>query len=110
MASFRCPHCQASDIVRRGKRYNISGTKQLYFCNKCASTFVEQDGFERMRFKKEKIVRAIHMHEDGMSLSKVQNHLWQHDKVKVTRWTISEWTKKYSLFLKSTSSRVKTKH
>lgn len=62
-----------------------------------------------MRFKPKVVVRAVHMHEDGMSLSKVQNHLWQHDNVKVTRWTISEWTKKYSIFLKSTSSRVKTK-
>lgn len=73
----------------------------------CNKQFVEVDGFERMRHKPEIIVRAVHMHEDGMSLSKVQNHLWQHDNVKVTRWTISEWTKKYSIFLKSASSRAK---
>ena len=109
MVSFDCPNCHASDIVKRGKRYNKSGAKQLYRCNKCHSVFVEPDGFERMRFHKEKIVRAIHMHEDGLSLSKVQNQLWQHDNVKVTRWTISEWTKKYSIFLKSTSSRAKAK-
>jgi len=41
------------------------------------------------------------------SLSKVQNHLWQHDKVKVTRWTISLWIKKYSVFLKSGSFKLK---
>lgn len=110
MAFFDCPNCHAFDIVKRGKRYNKSGIKQLYRCNKCRSVFVEPDGFERMRFKKEKIVRAIHMHEDGLSLSKVKTHLWQHDNVKVTRWTISEWTKKYSLFLKSDSSRTKANH
>lgn len=109
MYSFNCPKCNAYDIVKRGKRYNQSGIKQLYFCNECATTFVEPDGFERMRFRKEKIVRAVHMHEDGMSLSKVQNHLWQHDNIKVTRWTISEWTKRYSIFLKSASSRAKAR-
>jgi len=109
MVSFDCPICHASDIVRRGRRYNQSGVKQLYRCNECRSVFVEPDGFKRMRFHKEKIVRAIHMHEDGLSLSKVQNQLWQHDNVKVTRWTISKWTKKYSIFLKSTSSRAKAK-
>lgn len=109
MVSFNCPHCHASDIVKRGKRYNKSGAKQLYRCNECRTVFVEPNGFERMRFHKEKIVRAVHMHEDGMSLSKVQNHLWQHDNVKVTRWTISEWTKKYSIFLKSNSFKVQTR-
>lgn len=108
MSSFNCPNCNASDIVKRGKRHNKSRTKQLYRCNECRSAFVEPDGFERMRFNKEKIVRAVHMHEDGMSLSKVQNHLWQHDNIKVTRWTISEWTKRYSVFLKSASSKAKT--
>lgn len=109
MESFNCPNCRASDIVKRGKRYNKSGTKQLYRCNECRSTFVEPDGFERMRHKKEIIVRAVHQHEDGLSLSKVKNHLWQHDNVKVTKWTISMWTKKYADFLKSATSSRKTK-
>lgn len=109
MKSFSCPNCKASDIVNRGKRYNKSSTKQLYRCNECRSTFVEPDGFERMRHKKEIIVRAIHQHEDGLSLSKVKNHLWQHDNVKVTKWTISMWTKKYSDFLKSAAFERKAK-
>jgi transposase-like protein len=109
MYSFVCPKCKASDIVKRGKRHNKLETKQLYRCNECRSTFVEPDGFERMRYKKEDIVRAVHMHSDGMSLFKTQYHLWQHDAVKVTRKTISDWTKKYGTFLKSASSRSRTK-
>jgi len=103
MASFNCPKCKASDIVKRGKRYNKLKSKQLYRCNDCRSTFVEPDGFERMRHKPKDIVRAVHQYEDGLSLFKTQTHLWQHDGVKVTRWTISQWTKKYSNFLKSTA-------
>lgn len=103
MASFNCPNCNASDIVMRGKRYNKSGIKQIYRCNECRSAFVEPNGFERMRHKKEVIVRAVHQHIDGMSLFKTQYHLWQHDAVKVTRKTIGDWTKKYSNFLKSAS-------
>jgi len=107
MLSFNCPKCNASDIVLRGKRYNKSGVKQLYRCNVCRSTFVEPDGFERMRHKKEDIVRAVHQHEDGLSLFQVKNHLWQHDGVKVTRKTISDWDKKFNLFLKSASHKRK---
>jgi len=97
---MKCPKCSSKEIVKRGKRYNKSGAKQLYLCNRCKLTFVRQDGFERMRHDKKIISRAIHMHNDGMSLFQVKNHLWQYDKVKITRKTISDWTKKYSIFLK----------
>ena len=107
MASFNCPKCNASDIVLRGKRYNKSGIKQLYRCNDCRSKFVEPDGFERMRHKKEDIVRAVHQHNDGLSLFKVQYHLHQHDNVTVSREAIRLWGKKFSIFLKSDSHKRK---
>ena len=97
---MKCPNCKSNDIVKRGKRYNKFGAKQLYLCKKCDLTFVKKDGFERMRHDKKIISRAIHMHNDGLSLFQVQNHLWQHDGVKVTRKTISDWSKKYSVFFK----------
>jgi len=97
---MKCPKCKSKSIIKRGKRYNKSNTKQLYQCNKCNLTFMKQDGFERMRHDKKIITRAIHMNNDGLSLFQVQNHLWQHDGIKVTRKTISDWTKKYSVFLK----------
>ena len=101
MASFLCPNCKGYDIVKRGKRQNKTGVKQLYRCNHCRSTFVDPTGFERMRNKPQIITRAIHMYNDGMSLFSVKNHLWQHDGVKVSIWTISRWHKKYGNFLKS---------
>jgi|SRR3989344_2462561 len=109
MSNQNCPKCGALDTVKRGKRYNQSGSKQLYRCNDCRSTFVEPNGFERMRHTPDDIVRAVHMHNDGLSLFKTKNHLWQHDGIKITRKTISDWTKRYSLFLKSDTSISKTK-
>lgn len=84
-------------------------TKQSYLCRSCNRQFIEPDGFERMRHKPEHIIRAIHMRNDGMSLYKVQNHLWQHDGIKVTLWTISQWLEKYSRFLKSHTQRGRAK-
>ena len=97
---MRCPKCKSSKIVKRGKRYNKSGTKQLFICNRCELTFMRQDGFERMRHNKKIIARAIHLHNEGLSLFQVKDHLWQHDGIKITRKTISDWHKKYSVFLK----------
>ena len=103
--SQNCIFCKSSSIVKNGFRKRKVRTKQSFLCMSCGKQFIEPDGFERMRHKPEDIARAVHQHIDGLSLSKTQNHLWQHDGVKVTRWTISLWTKKYSSFLKSTAPR-----
>jgi len=98
---IKCPNCKKSNILKQGFRINEGGKKQKYQCLDCKKWFVENDGFKRMRFKKEIIVKAVHQHIDGFSLFKVQYHLRQHEDVKVTRETINRWTKKYSSFLKS---------
>jgi transposase-like protein len=100
----KCPKCRSDKVSKRGKRYNQSGTKQLYLCDNCHRKFVEIDGFERMRYHKKDIVRAIHLHNKGLSLFDVKDHLWQHDGVKVSREAVREWIKKYSVFLKSLKS------
>lgn len=96
-----CPKCKSKNIWKRGFRYNKVGKKQKYHCKDCDFWFIDDDGFKRMRFKKEIIVKAIHQHIDGFSLFKVQYHLWQHEGIKVSRKTILLWERKYSNFLKS---------
>ena len=106
MKGILCPKCRNSDIAKKGFRYNQSGKKQKYQCAKCKAWFVYDDGFKRMRKPKESFVRAIHMVNDGMSLSKVQNHLHQHDDVSITQPGILHWVKKFSKHIKKTSSRT----
>lgn len=98
---MNCLYCHSNSVVKRGMRYNDLGAKQRFLCSDCNGSFVEHDGFEHMRHHKEDMVRAVHQYEDGLSMQKVQNHLWQHDNVKITRKTVYEWIKKYSHFLKS---------
>ena len=104
----KCIFCSSANVVRNGKRKRRVRLKQSYLCMKCNRQFVEVDGFERMRHKPKVIVRAIHMHQDGMSFFKVQTRLWQHDGVRVSRQTLTKWEKKYSDFLKSASRLGKT--
>lgn len=96
--------------MKEGFRKNKTGDKQKYLCNDCGTWFVEEDGFKKMRYNKKDIARAISLHNEGLSLFDVKDHLWQHDGIKVTKRTISRWIKKYSFFLKSDkSTRAKTK-
>lgn len=105
----KCVFCKSSSIVKNGLRKRKVRTKQSFICLKCGKQFVEPDGFERMRHKPKDIARAIHMHNDGMSLWDIKNHLWQHDGVKVSRETIRLWCEKYGVFLKSDKKTDKTK-
>lgn len=98
---MKCPYCKSSKVLKQGFRKTSVGKKQKFQCEKCKKWFIKKDGFERMRHNKKIIAKAIHLHSDGLSLFQVQNHLWQYDDVKVTRKTISDWDKKYSVFLKS---------
>jgi len=97
----KCQFCKKLSAVKQGYRKNKAGKKQKYQCLECKKWFVKDDGFKRMRHNPKIITRAIHMHNDGLSLFQVQNHLWQYDGVKVSREAIRLWVKKYSVFLKS---------
>ena len=106
----KCPNCFSDEITKQGYRRNKIGKKQKYRCEKCKTWFVIDDGFKRMRFKKEIIAKAIHQHIDGFSLFKVQYHLWQHEGIKVSRKTILLWERKYSNFLKSDKPESQTSY
>ena len=106
----KCVFCKSLSVVKNGLRKRKVRTKQSFLCLKCGKQFVEPDGFERMRYKPKDIARAIHMHNDGMSLWDVKNHLWQHDGVKVSRETIRLWCEKYGVFLKSDKKTDKSKN
>ena len=97
---LKCLNCKSENLLKRGFRYNNLGKKQKYFCQDCKKWFVEDEGFNRMRYDSKIIVLAIHMHNEGLSLFQVKNILWQHHSVSVARSTIRYWVEKYSAFLK----------
>ena len=101
-----CEKCNSNKIRKHGFRYNKSGKKQRFQCKDCKYIFIIDDGFKKMKHKKEVIVRAIHQYNDGLSLSKVQNHLYQHDNTSISRSGILSWVKKYSNVIKKTSSHM----
>ena len=94
--TYKCPKCGSNDSVWRGYRYNESGKRRLRKCKNCGSKFSPDDGFLRRRFQKKHIVEAVSLHQSGLSLSKVKDHMWQHHGVKVSRWMILLWCRDYS--------------
>lgn len=89
-----CPYCGSIDTVWRGYRYNFKSKKRLKKCSVCKRKFTPNDGFLKMRFSKEDILKAVQLYRDGMTLSDVKRIL-EKDYIKVSRWTILKWYKKY---------------
>ncbi|MCX6814703.1 MAG: hypothetical protein NTY20_03590 [Candidatus Aenigmarchaeota archaeon] len=95
MKTRKCPYCHGSGIVFRGFRHNLKARKQLFLCRACGRKFTPDDGYLRMRFPPEVIREAVSLYSKGFSSADVSNHLARKMGVKVSRWTVLCWVKKY---------------
>ncbi len=93
-AKFSCPYCRSSDTVWRGYRYNEKTKKRMRLCNSCGRKFTPDSMFFRMRFHPDEIKRALELRKKGFSLAEARLRL-QREGVRVSRWTISLWEKRY---------------
>jgi len=99
-----CIFCKSSvDIVRAGFRYNQSGKKQRYRCNKCMNKFVSNDGFWKMKHKPEVIAEAISCRKRGMPYNQVSKHFKEYNRANICSATAYNWVKKYGKVLRNFS-------
>ncbi|MBU0898906.1 MAG: hypothetical protein KKB03_02960 [Nanoarchaeota archaeon] len=92
----KCPYCSSTRTVWRGYRYNEATKRHLRLCKKCNRKYTPNDNFLRMRFKKDTIMKGVNLYGKGLSLSEVQHEMKHRYDVKVSRWTILKWFKKYT--------------
>jgi len=90
-----CSFCGSRNTVWRGYRYNVSGKKRMMLCKSCGKKFTPDNGFLRMRFKPEVIKKAVVLRKKGYSSAEVKEHLQRYEGIKVSRWTIIKWERKY---------------
>lgn len=92
---FKSPYVKNGTAVKAGLRKTKQGFVQRYRCTTTGRYFVKRDGFERHRIKPEIICAALDLRANGLSLAKIQNHLYQHHAVRVSRKTILDWQTKF---------------
>lgn len=90
-----CTYCGSGDTVFSGKRQTTYGAKQLVRCNACSRTFTA-DEHARMRTHPDIVRAAVSLSQQGKSLAAVQDALEQQFGKKTSRWSILQWTKKYT--------------
>lgn len=91
-----CPHCGSSWTNKAGKVKNKYVTKQGYRCPECGRFFVERDGFQGKSYPKEVIVEVLHLYVEGLSLSKISTHMYQHHGYRPSDGSILNWVREFS--------------
>ncbi|MEA2035946.1 MAG: peptide-methionine (R)-S-oxide reductase [Nanoarchaeota archaeon] len=74
-------------------------------CLSCGKAFTPDHGFWKMKTPPHIVVKALHLHDGGMSYGEVVDYLWQQEKFKTTKKTIWDWVRKYSKMLDKFTSQ-----
>lgn len=90
----KCPYCGSGRFVFRGYRYNVKSKKRLRLCKSCNRKYTPRDMFFRMRFSPEEIKRAVSLYDKGFSLAEAKLRM-EREGVKVSRWTILKWHRRF---------------
>jgi transposase-like protein len=92
----KCPYCGSRKTVWRGYRYNERTRKRMRLCRGCGRKFTARDRFWRMRFSPEEIREAVSLYRKGYSSSEVVTYMKRKHGIKVSRWTVICWARRFA--------------
>jgi putative transposase len=90
-----CRFCESDQVVKYGVRKNKSSFKQMYKCTLCNRRFTPDNGFLKMKTEPEVVTEALDLYVKGLSLAKIQDHLYTHHNVRISKEGIRGWVNKY---------------
>ena len=100
-----CTFCKSKNIVRAGFRFNHTTKKQRWKCNSCKRFFTVDDGFFKMKHKREVVTNCLDLYMNGMSLRKIREHFNQFSDYTISHQSILNLIIRYSYLLKDFQSR-----
>lgn len=107
-SNINCPKCKKNNTKKRGIRSTQHrGKIQRYFCKNCNFSFIESNGFKRMRNSPKKITLSLDLFFRGLSTREIQNHLKAFYPHNSDHSTILRWIRKYSLLIAEFTDKLK---
>jgi transposase-like protein len=91
-----CPDCGSRQIIRFGRRHNLSGVVNRYLCKDCGARFTHRPGELHLRNHSRTVALALDLYFRGLSLRNVSDHLWQAHRLTVSPATIYRWISRYA--------------
>jgi transposase-like protein len=89
-----CPACNATYVIRKGKRRNRLRTTPLFQCNECGHRFIGEAG-KHKTYPLKTILEAISTFNLGHSLNETQSILRRRGHVDIPDRTIRSWISQY---------------
>lgn len=107
---LKCPNCNSQNTIKWTKRKTQNrGFIQRYKCKDCLNTFIQDDGFKRMRNHPKKITCAVDLFYRGVSTRKVQEHFKAFYPHNSSHKSIYKWIVKYSKIISQFTDNIKLK-
>jgi len=104
-----CRFCHEHQVIRWGRRYNVSSIKQRWRCRNCGRTFTYDDGFLWRHHTGVVIAESLSLHLRGCSESDAASHMWQSHGIWVNGGTIHRWIEDYATHLNTFLNLLKPK-
>jgi len=103
-----CLKCKSNNTIKWCKRKTENrGLIQRYKCKDCLNTFVQDDGFKRMRNSPQKVTLCLDLFYRGVSTRKVQEHLQAFYPHNSSHKSIYKWIIKYSKMISQFADGLK---
>jgi len=87
-----CAYCNSDKIVRNGKFKD----KQRFMCRSCNRTFVAERDFKKYKGNGKIISLVLDLYFKGVSLRKIQDHLFQFYNFEIDHSTIYRWIRRFN--------------
>jgi transposase-like protein len=94
-----CPHCTSKNCVQHTTRKNKSGWKRVYRCLDCKRIHTPNNGFLKMKTPSHIVIKALSLHDKGLSYKEVVDYLWEQERHKTTKSVVHYWVRKYAKLL-----------
>ena len=89
-----CPACQATYVIKKGRRRNRLRTTPLYQCNECGHRFIGEAG-KHKTYPLKTILEAVSTFNLGHSLSETQTIIRRKVHLDIPERTIRSWISQY---------------
>lgn len=89
-----CPHCNLTDVIKRGRRKRKHSFIQLYYCKSCGKNF-SFDNAKGKKFPLSVVIEAISLYNLGYSYHQTATYLNKKLGLAPNIRTISEWIEEH---------------
>ena len=101
-----CPECNSNNLIKRGKRKNKNGIKQIYYCDDCKKRFVLEP-LKYIKGNSKLVCLAMDCFYKGLSLRDIKDQFKQFYDLDISHETIRRWITRFTKVIDNHTKNLK---